>query len=88
MTDIIERAEAAIEDLAVNGEPLSTTGMFAPIVNGLVAELKTTRTDLEELLAVATLYLDAFKNDEMVSLTELGRLGKIEEIIKRRGKRY
>jgi len=44
--------------------------------------------DFEQLLAVATLYVESFKDDELMSLTEKLRLQGIEDILARYGKRY
>lgn len=45
-------------------------------------------SDFGQLLAVATLYVDAFTNDEMMSLTEKLRLQEVEDILDRHGRRY
>lgn len=47
-----------------------------------------TAAEIGHLLAVATLYVDAFKDDETMSLTEKMRLQEIEGIIERHGRRY
>lgn len=52
------------------------------------AEIVSLRDDLDCLLAVATLYLGAFGQDEMVTLPEKLRLQEVEEILERRGRRY
>ena len=46
------------------------------------------RADLDTLLAVATLYLDAFRDDEKMTLPELFRLQDVEDVVSRHGKRY
>jgi hypothetical protein len=46
------------------------------------------RADFEVLLAVATLYVGAFADDEMMTLPEKMRLQEVEEVLKRHGKRY
>ena len=51
-------------------------------------EIKTFRADLDSLLAVATLYLDSFKPDEMMTLPEKLRLQDVEEVVNRHGRRY
>jgi hypothetical protein len=43
--DIIERAEAALNNLAECGEPLSATAVLAPIIVGLIAALKVARAE-------------------------------------------
>lgn len=50
----------------------------------------TTLTDVEiaALLAVATLYVDAFKEDEAMALPERMRLQEIQDILDRHGRRY
>ncbi len=45
-------------------------------------------TDLGQLLAVATLYLDAFSDDDRMTLPEKMRLQYVEEIVERHGRRY
>jgi hypothetical protein len=47
-----------------------------------------TEAEIEALLAVATLYVDAFKEDETMTLPERMRLQEIENILDRHGKRY
>lgn len=47
-----------------------------------------TSTEIEALLAVATLYVDSFAEDEAMSLPELQRLQEIEDILARHGRRY
>ena len=47
-----------------------------------------TEAEIGQLLAVATLYVDAFKDEEMMSLTEKLRLQEIEGILDRHGRRY
>jgi hypothetical protein len=44
--------------------------------------------DLGQLLAVATLYVDAFSEDEMMTLPEKLRLQEVEGILERHGRRY
>lgn len=44
--------------------------------------------DLDQLLAVATLYLGAFTEDELMSLTEKMALQEVEAVVERYGKRY
>jgi hypothetical protein len=44
--------------------------------------------DLDALLAVATLYVDSFADDEMMTLPERMRLQDVEDIVERYGKRY
>ena len=51
-------------------------------------EIEKLRADLDCLLAVATIYLDAFREDEMMTLPEKLRLQDVEEVVARRGKRY
>ena len=46
------------------------------------------RADMDVLLAVATLYLDAFRDDEMITLLEKMRLQEVEDVVARHGKRY
>lgn len=111
MSDVIERAEKAIE---VANSQVGIGAVWTDIVEELVNELKITRDlsdgeyargaasvedrytdanselslDVEELLAVATIYLDTFGESEMMTLPAKARLQKIEEIVQRRGKRY
>jgi len=44
--------------------------------------------DLGQLLAVATLYVSAFSEDEMMTLPEKLRLQEVEAILERYGRRY
>jgi hypothetical protein len=46
------------------------------------------RADMDVLLAVATLYLDAFRDDEKMTLPEKMRLQEVEDVVSRHGKRY
>ncbi len=46
------------------------------------------RADFDALLAVATLYVNAFSEDEMMTLPEKLRLQEVEEILGRYGRRY
>jgi hypothetical protein len=47
-----------------------------------------TDTEIGALLTVATMYVDAFSEDETMSLTERMRLQEIENILDRHGRRY
>jgi hypothetical protein len=49
--------------------------------------LPLTDAEVGALLAVATLYVDSFAEDEAMSLTELMRLQEIEDILERHGRR-
>jgi hypothetical protein len=44
--------------------------------------------DFSALLAVATMYVNAFSEDEMMTLPEKLRLQEIEAILERHGRRY
>ena len=46
------------------------------------------RGDLDCLLAVATLYLTSFTDDEMMTLPEKMRLQDVEDVVHRYGRRY
>lgn len=46
------------------------------------------RNDLDCLLAVATLYLTSFTDDEMMTLPEKLRLQDVEDVVHRYGRRY
>jgi len=46
------------------------------------------RYDFDHLLAVATLYAEAFGEDEMMTLPGKLRLQEVEAILERHGKRY
>ena len=46
------------------------------------------RRDLDCLLAVATLYLNSFTEDELMTLPEKFRYQDVEEVVKRHGRRY
>lgn len=64
-----------------------------PVVFALEAlaeehEEAVTPDDVGQLLAVATLYVDAFREDEMMTLPEKLRLQEVEAILERHGRRY
>jgi hypothetical protein len=46
------------------------------------------RRDLDCLLAVATMYVDSFAPDEMMTLPEKFALQDVEEVVERHGRRY
>lgn len=46
------------------------------------------RTELDALLAVATLYVSAFGEDEMMTLPEKMRLQEVESVLEKHGRRY
>lgn len=46
------------------------------------------RRDLDVLLAVATLYVDSFTDDELMTLPEKLRLQDVEEVVERYGRRH
>lgn len=46
------------------------------------------RYDFDVLLAVATLYVNAFSDDEMMTLPEKMRLQEVEDVLERHGRRY
>lgn len=46
------------------------------------------RYELDQLLAVATMYVDAFSPDEMMTLPEKLALQDVEAILERYGRRY
>ena len=46
------------------------------------------RHEFDQLLAVATLYVNAFTDDERMSLTEKLRLQEVDAILDQYGKRY
>lgn len=50
-------------------------------------QLLMPRADLDTLLAVATMYIDAFGQDELMSLTERMRLQEVEDVVGRYGRR-
>lgn len=47
-----------------------------------------TEAEIGALLALATLYVDSFKDDETMSFTGRMRLQEIEDILDRHGRRY
>jgi hypothetical protein len=51
-------------------------------------EIRQLKRDVESLLVVATLYLDAFTDDDLMALPEKMRHQEVEEIVQRRGRRY
>ena len=46
------------------------------------------QAELDALLAVATLYISAFHEDEMLTLPEKLQLQYVEQIVERHGRRY
>lgn len=46
------------------------------------------RRDLDVLLAVATLYLTSFTDDELMTLPEKMRYQDVEDVVHRHGRRY
>ena len=46
------------------------------------------RRDLDVLLAVATLYLTSFTDDELMTLPEKFRYQDVEDVVHRHGRRY
>lgn len=53
-----------------------------------VQEVTALRNDLGLLLAVATLYIEAFRPDELMTLPGKMALQDAEDVVKRRGRRY
>ena len=47
-----------------------------------------TEAEIGQLLAVATLYVDSFKDDELMTLPERMSLQQVEDILDRYGRRY
>lgn len=64
-------------------DPLGPRTQFDAIADVLAQEL-----GIEPLLAVATLYVESFAQDEAMSLTERMRLQEIEDVLARNGRRY
>lgn len=82
-------------DLAVSdlGEVLASRGEIVPAASAsALAEPGETvtipRFDLDSLLAVATLYLGAFRPDERMTLPEKLALQNIEGVVERHGTRF
>lgn len=46
------------------------------------------KSDFDQLLAVATLYLDAFTDDDQTSYVESARVAEVAEVVERYGRRY
>ena len=70
-------------------------GMQSPPGFAMLAAMSETaeradisQADLDTLLAVATLYIGAFSEEEMVTLPEKLRLQQVEEVVERHGRRY
>ena len=51
-------------------------------------QITVSRTEWDALLAVATQYVDAFADGEMMTLPERMRLQEVEDILAAHGKRY
>ena len=70
-------------------------GMQSPPGFAMLAAMSETaeradisQADLDTLLAVATLYIGAFSEDEMMTLPEKLMLQQVEEVVERHGRRY
>ena len=59
---------------------------FGP--GGRLENVTLPRYELDQLLAVATMYIDAFEEDELMSLPAKLRLQEVEAIVERYGRRY
>lgn len=51
-------------------------------------QVTISRADLDTLLSVATLYIGAFGENEMMTLPEKFRLQMVEEVVEKHGRRY
>ena len=54
----------------------------------ITGQVTIDRADLDQLLAVATLYIGAFREDETMTLPERMRLQMVEDVVEKLGKRY
>ncbi len=50
--------------------------------------VSVSRSELDCLLAVATLYVDAFDQEDMMTLPEKMRLQDVEALLEKHGRRY
>ena len=50
--------------------------------------LSISKQDFEMLLAVATMYVEAFEPDEKMTLVERLRLAQVEDLLAKYGRRY
>ena len=66
----------------------STSFRFQPEDRARLENVSVPRGDLDCLLAVATLYLTSFTDDEMMTLPEKMRLQDVEDVVHRYGRRY
>lgn len=57
-------------------------------MSGQIDPANFTPEEIGQLLAVATFYVGAFKEDEKMTLFEKLRLQEIEQILERHGYRY
>lgn len=80
-----EKAVKALDKLEEKW-PGATLQQARPAIAAAV--LKTIEADFGQLLAVATLYISAFQDDELMSLPEKLRLQEIEDIVERHRKKY
>ena len=71
----------AIRDPAAEAERLAEARKAAEVVT-------IPRADFDALLAVATVYLAAFRDEEPMTLPERMRLKEVEEVVARHGRRY
>ena len=71
---------------STRGHSESADDPFGP--GGRLESVTLPRYELDQLLAVATMYIDAFEPDEMMSLPAKLRLQEVEAIVERYGRRY
>jgi hypothetical protein len=83
-----EPEDGAIPDVGTIRAALQEIHDAAQLEAGEAPPVLISRADLDVLLAVATLYIDAFAEDEMMTLPQKFRLQQVEEAVARHGRRY
>ena len=73
-------------DLAVPGSSESAGDPFGP--GGRLESVTLPRYELDQLLAVATMYVNAFEPDELMTLPAKLMFQDVEAILERYGRRY
>jgi hypothetical protein len=85
-SDLVDKLSALPANGNLPDALTSDAEKFVAIRSDLVEALhEYTRSDIDQLLTVATLYVNAFSDDELMTLPERMRLQEIESILAKRG---
>jgi hypothetical protein len=79
MTDLKARLADALEEQFLHGAPSAEA--VVNFIMSLPGIALVDRSELDQLLAVARLYVNAFAEDELMTLPERLRLQLIEDIV-------